>query len=327
MSMNDFLKQLTTGDSVKDFAHASKTFVDSGMRLHPKTGFLYHVFFDRNPVLFGGVSADTIEMGMMAKRLSLPKYSMDTKVMNAYNRTDLVQTKIKYDPVTITFHDDMANVVTNFWRDYVRYYYRDNIYAESLYASPHRYDAQRTSSWGFAGDQGSNPFLSAVRIYQLHKKEFTEFTLINPIITSWQHGEQDYGSSDPVEHNVTIQYETVKYKTGYITGGANGSVKGFGDIHYDKSPSPLTPAGSGTRSILGPGGLLDSVTDIAGDVAEGDLLGAIFKGARVAKTMEGSSLKKMAKEELYSFGKAVIEGKNVTSKYSFPGIKSITKLF
>jgi hypothetical protein len=294
MSTNNFLRQLSTGDTVKDFAHASRTFVDSGMRLHPKVGFLYHVFFDINPNIKSLVNRSAvadIELGLMARNVSLPKFSVDVKSYNAYNRNNLVQGKIKYDPVTITFHDDMANVVSKFWYQYYSYYYSDTRYAEAEYALAHKYVERQRIDWGL---RNAEPFIRNIRIYQLHKKQFTEFVLVNPMITSWQHGEQDYGASDPVQSTMSVQFETVKYRSGIIS---PETVKGFAEIHYDKTPSPLTPAGGGTNSILGPGGILATADSILGDLASGNLLGAVFKTARGVTNFKDANLKGMIKEE------------------------------
>lgn len=63
---------------------------------------------------------------------------------------------------------------------------------------------------------------------------------------------------------MTIQYETVKYLTGYTTANNAG---GFVDLHYDATPSPIAPA-DGTNLIdNGQGGYSrapDTITDLAG---------------------------------------------------------------
>jgi hypothetical protein len=55
------------------------------------------------------------ETGMLVKRVELPKFNIGTKTLNAYNRKNTIQTNIQYDPVNLTFHDDAADVITNFW--------------------------------------------------------------------------------------------------------------------------------------------------------------------------------------------------------------------
>lgn len=65
----------------------------------------------------------------MAKRVDLPKFTMATKVLNSYNRKNVVQTNLNYDPINITFHDDAADLITTFWNDYYTFYYRDSDYS------------------------------------------------------------------------------------------------------------------------------------------------------------------------------------------------------
>lgn len=317
MSSNTFLKQLTTGDTVKDFSHASKTFVDSTMRLAPKSSFLYHVAFDIvNSSLVP--ASNLLEAGMMVKNVTLPRFTSDVKTYNAYNRVNLVQSKLKYDPVTITFHDDMANVVRDFWYAYYSYYYTDAKHVESIYSASHKYvGARTTTEWGYNSSL-VNPFMSAIRIYQLHQKQYSEYTLINPIITNWQHGQQTAGESAPVESTMTVSFETVKYKTGAVN---TNNVKGFGEVHYDKAPSPLTPAGGGTSSILGPGGLVDTAASIGKDLAEGDLLSAAFKTVRTASNFKGQSLTAKAKTEARELVNSALRGNDPTKKFFFPTMK------
>ena len=45
--------------------------------------------------------------------------------MNQYNRKRLIQSKIKYQPIDITFHDDNASQITAMWDAYYRYNYAD----------------------------------------------------------------------------------------------------------------------------------------------------------------------------------------------------------
>ena len=117
-SINQFLKQLGTGDSIKDYQHAARIFIDDNYRLSPKYGFIFHVAFDLNTEITRVPRDQMLEMGMIVKSANLPKFTVENKVLNAYNRTNVVQNKIKYDPVTITFHDDSADLIRDFWYDY-----------------------------------------------------------------------------------------------------------------------------------------------------------------------------------------------------------------
>ena len=86
---NQFLKQIATGDEIHDWQHASRTFVDSLYRLSPKIGTVYHVFMDLNPVVAQVEQNEQIEIGMMAKQIALPRFSVTHKTYNAYNRKNI----------------------------------------------------------------------------------------------------------------------------------------------------------------------------------------------------------------------------------------------
>jgi hypothetical protein len=94
---------------------------------------------------------------------------------------------------------------------------------------------------------GQLPFFNDITIYGMSQKTFAQYTMINPLITSWQHDTYDYSQGNQVMTNImTIKYEAVKYYSGNI-GGATPSqyVTGFADpAHYDTNKSPIAPTGS-----------------------------------------------------------------------------------
>jgi hypothetical protein len=144
---NQLLTQLGTGDNIKDWQHASKTFVDGLYRLSPKIGTMFHVFIDINPNIKPG---DNSEIGMMAKTVTLPKFTVQNKILNAYNRKMIHQERINYDPVSLTFHDDSSNVVRDFWQGYYQYYYRDWEQQEPVYKQESKYQKRTSQNWGFS---------------------------------------------------------------------------------------------------------------------------------------------------------------------------------
>jgi hypothetical protein len=220
----------------KDWKHASKLYVANHYELAPKYTFLYHVFFD----LTEGKGSQQVELGMMVKQVGLPKFTIDTKTLNAYNRPHIIQTKINYDPVTIQFHDDSADRVRDFWNDYYKYYYRTSDHGSSDDLSQmgrvHEEinNVRGINGWGYAA-RDKAPYLKAIRIYSLHDKNFSEYTLVNPIIKSFQHGEHNAASGGEVmQHTMNVEYETVFYKSGSVS----SSIHGFAELHYDKEDSP-----------------------------------------------------------------------------------------
>lgn len=248
MSLNNLLTSSPDGTTLRDYRHAARIFTDDNYRLSPKYGFLFYVEFDFNPLISNVSNTAAQELGMIVKSVSMPKYTIDTKIHNAYNRPNIVQNKIKYDPINITFHDDQADNVRNFWYDYYSYFFRDSDYADVTYQGIHKYQSRPSFDWGYSPRPSASynnsqayqyvQYIQGIRIYSLYQKNFSEYQLVNPVITSFSHGSHAQGSNDLVEHSMSIQFETVKYLTGYTTSNTAG---GYVDLHYDNTPSPLTP--------------------------------------------------------------------------------------
>lgn len=256
----DNLTSSTKGD-VGDWQHAARLYIDANMRLAPKVKYLYHIVLNINPG--ADISAlgnnQKYEINLLAKSSELPKYRIDTVTVNQYNRKKVLQTGVEYQPLTIEFHDDNSGLTTLLWESYFRYYYADSEYTKKIGNSPSiTTDAYRRIEQGknrVYGESGQNtfrygldksgkvePFFSSVQIFQLHpqngKSTFTAFTLINPIIVSFEHDQMDHSMSEFVLNRVTLQYESVQYARGYTEPGNNPT--GFaGDRLYDSVESSL----------------------------------------------------------------------------------------
>lgn len=320
--INSFLKALATGDNVRDFKHASRTFVDGNYRLAPKHKFLFHVVFQLNASSgFRFSGSENLEASFLVKNVDLPKYSFDVVEHNQYNRKRYHHNRINYNPVTITFHDDSSDVIRNLWYAYYAYYNNDPQYESGgTYSYKDTYSPMlsRAQNWGL--DRNSEPFFSAIKIYSLYQKKYTEYWLVNPIIETFDHDSHDYADATGLlEHRMQVRFETVKYKSGLIAGDGPA---GFGEMHYDKAASPLTPQGGGTTSILGPGGLVDAVGSIGADLAGGNIAGAVVTGLRGASNLKGANLKGMLKEELTGAALNALRGQNPVGDFSFPNSKS-----
>lgn len=292
--------EITPGQKMFDRKHASKIFVDNNYGLSPKYGWLFHVAFDLNPEIARVSNDDLLRMGFVVKSASLPKFQADVKTLNAYNRVDLVQTKVKYDPLTIKFHDDNLDVVRNFWYDYYSYFYRDSDWNMSIYASPTKYSERQQQGWGYsprqypASSPGTQQYISAIRIYSLHNKRFAEYTLINPVITSFKHGEHAQGGdSGTLENEMTISYQAVKYQYGNVSAE---TVSGFASLQYDQTPSPIgtTPVGDTEVHDLSDGmtglpGLLNNFKNLNGSAILGGALSTLGSGLLSGATSFGAA--------------------------------------
>ena len=380
---NNLLQQFAQGavsvPGLKDYTHASKTFETNGYALTPKFKFLFHVFFNINtaqiPQLqaaYGSGEVSTI--GLMVKSIDLPKFKIDTSVMNQYNRKRVVQSKIHYEPSRIVFHDDQSDMIRNMWYNYYTYYYKDpsqqyqgisatsgtagklqtlsngfNYNTSDIYA-PTRLSAD----WGYVGESysdgtntgtntsGKPAFFFDITIYGLNQKKYAAWTLINPMITSWNSDTFDYNEgAGTLQNEVSIEYETVKYYSGAV-GGAKPSnaVAGFADpANYDTIPSGITRPG-GTQSVFGQGGLIDAVTGTAQDLqalASGqgglqNVIGAVqtagtayntFKGASIGNIFNSDVKQQANNIALYSLPGWVNKGVNATNGMIFPKAPTI----
>lgn len=323
---NNFLTQLATGDKIKDYQHAARTFVDGLYRLSPKYQNLFHVFIDVNPTIAQLDPANQIEIGMLAKAVNLPKFTVQNKVLNAYNRKNIVQERINYDPLQITFHDDSADVIRNFWYGYYSYYYRDADHNLTMYNQDHKYKQRQEQNWGFSpassSAAGTPNYINSIRIYSLHQKSFSSYILVRPTITSFTHGEQAYGEYQPIEHTMQIQYEAVQYEYGPVS---NGTVLGFSSIHYDNTPSPLSTLGGGTTSIFGPGGLVAGIGSITTNLQNGNFIGAALGGLRTANNFKNSNLRNVATAELSQIGMNILRSQNTQSTVFVPTAAAVNQ--
>lgn len=330
--LDGLVNQLLTGDNLKDYKHANKLFVGDNFRLAPKMGFLYHVFFDLDPSLSRMAHEQIIEAGMLVKSVDLPKFSIDTKTLNSYNKPNIVQNKIKYDSINISFHDDNADVIRNLWFDYYHFYYRDSDmgFADKSglvnqnYYLPTKYGDRTNNNFGYTPRNYSvftnsmvQQFVKAIRIYSLHKKRFSEYTLVNPMITSFRHGQHAAGANEPMTHEMTINYEFVLYAGGNVS---KNTVNGFADIHYDTSPSPLSVAGGGTRTLLGPGGIFDTADEVVEDLSKDppNYAAALFKGFRGVNNLRNMNLKNAAKAEFSQLSMDILKGDNPLNRVNIP---------
>jgi hypothetical protein len=232
---------------LRDYQHAARTFRDGDYRLAPKQKFLFFVVFNFTPDA-SATLPDSIkrEASMLVKSVDLPSYTFDTQLMNEYNRWRAIQTKINYNPVQIRLHDDMADISKTLWYSYLDWHYSDQkagLPTAPVYWHRSTYtEYNQNFNFGMANPE-DQPFFESIQLYSIYgKKQFSEYTLINPIITSFNHDSHDHSQSDVLENTMQIQYETVKYASGTMGGGQPNALefgpKGFGDLHYDKDYSP-----------------------------------------------------------------------------------------
>lgn len=297
----NFLSSFSAQETLRDYTHASNIFRSNSYENAPRFKFAFHVYFTLNTTqipalrqIYGAGDQSTI--GLLVKSIDLPKYKVDIDVMNQYNRKRIIQKKIEYEPVNLSFHDDGGDLIRGLWFNYFSYYYKDpnqpyngqpstNGTSGASAVTPNGFDynsrdtyvnERQVNDWGFIGEAfsdattstgGKPAFFKDIRIYGFNQHKFVEYVLINPTIATWNHDVYAYEREDVMENSVSIVYETVKYYEGNIGGvRPDTNVQGFADpASYDIVESPLKRPQM-NRSVVGQGSLLDtgigSVTDL-----------------------------------------------------------------
>jgi|TARA_R110001592_G_scaffold17028_5_gene72253 hypothetical protein len=315
-SINSFLKGFQDGlPGMKDYQHASRLYIDDHHKLAPKHKFLYHVVFDLDDTVSMNsfTEAERRELNMLVKAVDLPRYNMNYEEKVQYNKKMYTNTRIVYDPINITFHDDHADTVNAFWKKYYEYEVADAVQLTGSIQEVSKddyYNTDRTyTKWGLdTPKQRKKPFIRSITIYVLHNQRFTSFRLVNPVIGSFSHDNLDQAEGQGVLQNqMQILYETVRYSSGLVKRGRAGSgIPGFATLHYDNEPSPLSVLGGGTNSLFGPGGVVDGIGSVIRNVQSGNILGAIL-GASNTYNNAKKIKKGDVKEELKGIGKDVVK--------------------
>ncbi len=286
-----------------DWRHASRLFLDNGYRLSPRTKFLYYVRFEVDKTIltspvFNNKHAD--EIGYLIKTTDLPKFKFETVTKNQYNRKKIFYKNFSYDSINMTFHDDSAGVINALWALYMGSYVQDRHNPErAFFKTALRPEGSVVDSYRYGLDrQGrSTDFFKSISIYTMSRRRFLGYTLINPKITTWNHGGMDYTANEFNENSMSIEYESVMYSTGNVS---RNTPKGFANLYYDNVPSPLSVAGGGTATLLGEGGVLDGLESIFGDVASGEAFGSVggFLGTAIKTINSAKNFKSLSKESI-----------------------------
>ena len=313
-SVNPSLSPFTTGETMRDYKHASRTFVDNNFELQPRYGYLFHVIFEftaEAATLFNSV--EQLELPILVKSVSLPSYNIDVQTHNQYNRKVQSHHSIGYNPITIRFHDDVKELIRGMWHKYYIFYNADATYDldSNSYTPYDKYSNRVQQQWGL--QRGNKRFFKSIKIYSMHNHKFAEYTVINPIIDSFGHDTHAYESTNLMEHTMSLSYETVKYATGFMN---NINPRGFGDIHYDVEVSDLTTGDPSSEAFIG-GQTVNVAGQESKDLFQGNVIGVI-KDAEVIYNEEKLTGKNIITDTLGVFANNLLTGKKPTSNILVP---------
>ncbi len=251
--------------NMANWRHATRIFVDNNYALAPRTKFMFFVQFNISNEAVGATSFNerhSGEVGLLVKTADLPKYAFDQVIKNQYNRKKILYKQINYEPITITLHDDNTGVVNAMWALYYGTHIADRLAPTAAYTTDHyRPAAQDMENYNYGMDNRYfSPFFNSISIYTMSRRRYNGYTLINPRITNWSHGNLSYAESGTAESQMTLSYEAVQYSSGQVFQDVpDGFAKG---AYYDLVPSPLSVAGGGVSNLFGDGGVLSGMESV-----------------------------------------------------------------
>lgn len=215
----------------RDYRHALNLYRQYNFAFAPKVKFLYHIDFSVNSaVQAANAKSFRSLISVLGKTVDLPGYRVSVETKQQYNRKKNIQTRIDYDEVRLVFHDDNVGVTRAMLEEYYNHYFRDglnkNIDGTATNFGPRDKYANSVGRYGL-DNQSEVPFFDYIKIFQLSKQKWFGYTLINPILTSWQHDTLDYSAGDGImENTISVAYEGVIYTHGSVSGVSASTLSG-----------------------------------------------------------------------------------------------------
>jgi len=146
----------------------------------------------------GGNTAANIG-DIVLKTFELPRWSTDTQVINVYNHKTIVQTKLNYEPITISFFDQQNQAAETLIWDFVKGQFDPNDASKKAARRPLKITVKlHTTSAGAIGNSDQKTYI-----------------LGQAYIIDAQHDTLDYATSDVVVWTITIRYETLDWIGGF----------------------------------------------------------------------------------------------------------------
>lgn len=205
----------------------------SNAMIAPKQRFLFQVEIDLNPLVYQAVSREVSELvlkkfGFFVKSIDRPKVEYIYEDVNMYNYRTRVHTQTKQQPIKMNFWDDARNTVGEFINIYRK--------AHSAAARQETMEAGNPEETGFTFSHGildasirdfshrsflpnnAKTFIKKLvvkQIYSTHSTHqssafaLTEYTFLNPVITSFDIDDVNHESNESNGVMVEFQYDSL----------------------------------------------------------------------------------------------------------------------
>ena len=178
----------------------------------PKPKFLFYVnFVSRyiNPEFLAST-------GFFVKTISRIQTSYDVAELNQYNKKRLVQTKVNYEPFSLTMYDTVDNNGLRMFEAYNRFYYGDfdGKTNHSWYYDITSDNFENNFAWGLKANGGTSDgyFFDRIEVYEIFDQYYTKVSFINPKLTNTDFDGMDMESSDPTMLSMSFKYEGLVFE-------------------------------------------------------------------------------------------------------------------
>lgn len=150
------------------------------------------------------------------RTVEMPKINIETETLNAWNLRVPISTKIRFEPISITFNDTQDNSFQTFIKSYM------NIISGSFRQSQ---SGVRTRLDGFglnSLETSKDTVLDRIEIIRYYGPDenretfdnWSRATLWRPIIADVQQDTLDYAASEAVTWTLSLRYDSVTYDDG-----------------------------------------------------------------------------------------------------------------
>lgn len=187
--------------------------LDGPGTVRPKS--LFTVAFYPNWDVFKGHGVAN-DLQFVVKSVDRPQITPEVQELHQYNKKRQIVTGYKLSPIKMSFYDTADSKAQSMWAQYAKYYYGDFKQKSEGW----RYDIttanQNGTSFGYvpssSTDMNSQYFFDAICIFQVFGGYYTQYTLVNPKITSYDPDDLAFDNSDAATISITLTYEGLIYE-------------------------------------------------------------------------------------------------------------------
>jgi hypothetical protein len=194
---------------------------------------------------------EDISSSFTLKTFELPRWTIDSQVVNQYNHKSVIQTKMNFEPITISFYDQQNDKVEEFISNAVKGQFDATDGSKNLNHTPMTVKLLMHQTSGGSLIDPSSDGDDDAEIIDAAK----EYTLYNAYVVDAQHDTVDYSSSDVVLWTLTIRYEFMSWHKTATANFSNVDIQKPGNyirkFDPDKAPEATkTPEPNETQSNI-----------------------------------------------------------------------------